>query len=98
MTAPRREAARWLAETIYDLDRKRIDGDAVLASLLTLAGLDEPERGADEDTYIDDHGTTWTRPTAYGYAMACKALHRREEELEALAAQLAKVRAVLEEK
>jgi hypothetical protein len=28
---------------------------------------------ADDDTYTDDNGTVWTRPTAWAYAMVCKA-------------------------
>src|SRR5690606_21395452 len=27
----------------------------------------------DDDTYTDENGTVWTRPTAWAYAQACKA-------------------------
>lgn len=32
-----------------------------------------------DDTYVDRHGTTWTRPTAWAYFAACRALNHHNE-------------------
>lgn len=32
-----------------------------------------PEELCYVEAYVDDHGTVWTPPTAYAYAMVCKA-------------------------
>ena len=34
------------------------------------------------ETYTDERGTVWTRPTAWAYAKACEALHKKEAQLE----------------
>lgn len=38
------------------------------------------------DSYTDEAGVTWTRPTAYAYAMVCKANERRRVQIEQLKA------------
>jgi hypothetical protein len=35
--------------------------------------------GSDE-TWTDENGTLWSRPTAWAYAQACKALHKHQDE------------------
>ena len=42
-----------------------------------------------EDRYTDEAGVAWTRPTAYAYAMVCKANERRRAEIEELRTRLA---------
>jgi hypothetical protein len=32
-----------------------------------------------DNEYVDENGTTWNQPTAYAYAMACKALEREKQ-------------------
>lgn len=34
----------------------------------------------DGDTYIDDNGTVWSRPTAWAYYASCRALHAQRDE------------------
>lgn len=51
---------------------------SALSSLLVIEG------------YRDEEGTIWTPPTAYAYAMICKAHHLRRDELEALLSRHAK--------
>ena len=33
-----------------------------------------------DDTYVDERGETWTRPTAEAYEKTCRALHKAKEE------------------
>ena len=37
-----------------------------------------------DETYTDDHGTVWTRPTAWAYFAACRALREKEAALTAM--------------
>lgn len=68
-----------------EMDRHHLpDGDAKLAALdAAISLLRAPV--ADE-TYTDDNGTVWTRPTAWAYAQVCKALDKWRAAASALVA------------
>lgn len=44
------------------------------------------------ETYTDEHGTVWTRPTAWAYAAVCKANDKNREAKEQAEAQCAAMR------
>jgi hypothetical protein len=43
--------------------------------------MDEQDRRIAElsETWMDDNGTTWTRPTAWAYAQACRVINERRD-------------------
>jgi hypothetical protein len=49
------------------------------------------------ETYMDEQGTTWTRPTAEAYAKTCKALAERTKERDTFDATLRAVEAAIAE-
>ena len=57
-------------------DRKAIQAYADTAFALGVASV--------EETYTDENGTVWNRPTAWAYAQACKALAEHKRLLEAV--------------
>jgi len=61
----------------------------------TLKKAEEIEASLNE-TYTDENGTVWTRPTAWAYAAACKANDKNREANERAKSRVAKMRDALE--
>jgi len=61
---------------VYFLRDGKIVTEAPSAANTMTSGTDE--------TWTDEHGTVWTRPTAWAYAQACRALHEKQAHLSAL--------------
>lgn len=51
--------------------------DAAIDALLSLSA----QLAEANETWTDEKGTCWARPTAWAYAQACRALHEKEAEL-----------------
>jgi hypothetical protein len=69
---------RAIAYNVLKAKNKKLE-DMLDESSMRLHTLeDENEKLKQElhETYVDDKGTEWRRPTAHAYAMACAALHR----------------------
>lgn len=59
------------------------DEESVMKAIRLLAAKLAAAEAALNETYVDENCTTWTRPTAYAYAMACKALDRAKQAIDA---------------
>ena len=74
------------AEQAQELEELRAD---LAAARARVAELDE--------TWTDETGEVWTRPTAFAYDMTCRALREQRERADKAEADLAAARALLRE-
>lgn len=86
------ERDRWKAERDAALDK----ADIHYADGIRFKAERDRLKAELSQTFTDENGTVWVRPTAESYALACKALHRKRAENERLKADLAEARKQIE--